>query len=201
MSTSTPYGFETLRVEPDPLAATFTARSGVNIHCRLIQPDDAPLLIDLFSRLSPESRRRRFNTSLDTIEPDRLTHEARRLTQVDNRTVGGAVLAFADMSGDGELVGVARLGRFPKNPTSADAEAALVVRDDYQRQGIGTALLVLLAMLARRMNVEILTASAQADNEPLFALLRRLRIPLERHTTYGETTISIAVDDLPAPRI
>lgn len=198
--TNTVYGLETLRVDPDSLAAIFITRNGTKIHCRLIQPEDTALLSDFFSRLSPESRRRRFNTSLENIEPERVTEEAHRLAAVDNRTVGGAILAFADGAQASELIAVARLGRFSNAPASADAEAALVVLDDFQGQGVGTALMALLALLARRMGVEMLTASVQADNEALFALLRRLQLPLQRHTTHGETTISIAVDDLPAPK-
>ena len=194
------YGFETLRVDSDSLAATFTSRNGTPIRCRLIQPDDAPLLISLFARLSPESRRRRFNSSLDNIEPERIMEEARRLTEVDNRTVGGALLAFADGEEERELIAVVRLGRLPATPTSADAEAALVVRDDFQGQGVGTALLALLALLSRRMGVKTLTASVQADNEALFALLQRIHLPQKRHTTHGETTISLSVDDLPMPK-
>ena len=199
MKTTAAYGFETLQVDPGSLEATFTARNGAQIRCRLIQPNDTKTLIDLFTRLSPESRRRRFNTSLENIEPERVIQEARRLTDVDNYTVGGAVLAFVDGPQGAELIGVARLGRFPHEPDSPSAEAALVVRDDFQGQGIGTALMALLALLARRMGVEMLTASVQADNEALFALLRRFQLPLERHTTHGETTISLSVSDLPMP--
>lgn len=185
LSTSTPYGFETIRVDPEPLTATFAARDGTPIRCRLIQPDDAPLLIGLFARLSQESRRRRFNLPLANIEPERVVQEARRLADVDNRTNGGALLAFAESAGETELIGVARLGRAPEKSDSPTAEVALVV---------------LLAVLARRMAVETFTASVQADNETLFALFHRLQLPLKRHTTHGETTIALAVADIPAPQ-
>lgn len=197
---TTAYGFETLDVNPDSLEATFAARNGTAIHCRLIQSDDTPLLIDLFSHLSPESRRRRFNLPLEHIDESRIEQEAQRLTAVDNRTVGGAILAFAQQPGGEELVGVARLGRFPSDPVSPEAEVALVVRDDFQGQGVGTALLSLLALLARRMHVQTLTASIQADNEALFVLLRSLHLPIQRHTAHAETTISLTVADIPLPK-
>lgn len=194
---TTTYGLPTLRVDPDSLDATFRTRSKGLVHCRLIRPDDAGLLIELFQHLSPESRRRRFNLPLEHLDENRLAQEARRLSDVDNRTVGGALLVFAGQEPERELIAVARLGRFPDNPASPEAEAALVVRDDYQNQGVGTALMGLLALLARRMHVQTLTATVQADNEALFALLRSLQLPLERHTSHGETTISLAVADLP----
>ncbi|HRJ44683.1 MAG: GNAT family N-acetyltransferase [Caldilineaceae bacterium] len=198
---TTPYGFKTLRVDPDSLDGTFTTRDGRPIRCRLIQPEDGPLLIGLFQHLSPESRRRRFNLPLEHLDPSRLVLEARHLADVDNRTVGGAVLAFAGLEESAELIAVARIGRYPANPVSPEAEAALVVRDDFQRQGIGTALMAMLALLAQRMNVETLTASIQADNEALFDLLRSLHLPLQRHTSHGETTISLQVSDLPKPQM
>lgn len=197
---TTAYGFETLHVDPETLDATFTARYGATIRCRLIQPDDTSHLIALFSHLSPESRRRRFNVPLEHIDQSRIEQEAQRLTAVDNRTVGGAILAFAQQPGGQELMGVARLGRFPGAAASPEAEAALVVRDDFQGQGVGTSLLSLLALLARRMKVETLTASIQADNEALFVLLRSLHLPIQRHTAHGETTISLAVSHIPMPK-
>lgn len=198
--TSTAYGFETLHVDPDSLAATFTARNGTLIHCRLISADDTPLLIDLFSHLSPESRRRRFNLPLEKIDSARILQESKRLADVDNRTIGGAVLALSGLEESAELIGVARIGRYAADIASPKAEAGLVVRDDFQGQGVGSALLALLALLARRMNVLTLTASVQADNDALFALLRGLHLSFERQTTRGETTISLTVADIPTSR-
>jgi hypothetical protein len=105
---TTAYGFETLHVDPDSLDATFTTRNGLLIRCRLIQPVDTPLLIGLFSHLSPESRRRRFNLPLENIDSTRVVEEAQRLADVDNRTIGGAILAFAQKPDEDELIGVAR---------------------------------------------------------------------------------------------
>lgn len=191
-----PYGIESLEYDPDTLAGTFRTRQGVLVRVRLIRPDDAPLLVDLFRRLSPESRRRRFNVALENIEEDRLLAEARRLAAVDNCTQGGAVLALVEEAGGERVVGVARLGRDPSSPTSPVAEAALVVRDDYHNQGVGTALMAMLAQLARRMGVRTLTATVQADNEPMFTVLQKLSLPLETHHHHGEVDVWISVADL-----
>jgi acetyltransferase len=198
LSDHVPFAFESLRIDENGMEASFRTRNSTPIHCRLIQPDDAPILIDLFTHLSPDSRRRRFNSSLENLQPERVSLEAQRLAAVDNRTVGGAILAFAEKEGQTELVAVARLGRMPHEPNSPQAEAAVVVRDDFQRLGVATRLMLLLGLLARRMNVVHLTASIQADNQPLLSLLRRLQLPLERHTSHGETTISLPVAALPA---
>ncbi|MCB0048160.1 MAG: hypothetical protein KDE24_01250, partial [Caldilinea sp.] len=61
----------------------------------LIRPADAPLLEDLFYRLSPESRWRRFHALTDGIPPERIAEQAGTMANVDNRTLEGAVVAVA----------------------------------------------------------------------------------------------------------
>lgn len=178
----------TIQIDEKSFSGQFTGKDGALISYRLIRPGDAELLIDLFQHLSPETRRRRFNIGLQRIEAARLRQEAERLADVDNATLGGAVLAFAGAT----LIGVARLAR--EEADSPEAEAAVVVRDDFQRQGIGTALAYLLLHLAARMNLRTLSASVQANNSPVFALLEKLDLPMERDTARGETVIKIRLD-------
>ena len=54
------------------------------------------------------------------------------------------------------------------------AEASLTVRDDFQGQGIGTELLRLLIVEAQKAGVRTLAADAQASNQSVFRMLRRL---------------------------
>ncbi|MEZ4641061.1 MAG: GNAT family N-acetyltransferase, partial [Caldilineaceae bacterium] len=177
--------------EPSPLVTEFTTARGHTVRTRLIRPDDADHLIDLFHHLSPETRRRRFNVGLQNVEAQRVRQTAQELADVDNVTNGGAILGFASTAEGERLIGVARLARFAYGDTPNTAEVAVVVRDDFQGQGIGTELLRLLLILARQMRFSELTATVQADNIVIFHMLAKMNVPVRRRTRQGETELSI----------
>jgi GNAT superfamily N-acetyltransferase len=89
---------------------------------------DRAQLLDFLARLSPTSSYQRFLTGTSRTPSDRVV--AALLPQ---RPAGGARLAFLD----GELVGHGLWARL-RDP--AAAEIAIVVSDEHQRRGIGTAL-------------------------------------------------------------
>lgn len=193
-----PYGLATLDCDPETFTGRFRARNGREVRVRLITPDDWPLLIDLFHHLSPQTRWRRFHTVMDEPDPALVERMARQLADVDNRTQGGAVLALLDENGQETLIGVGRLARPPEDPDSPAAEAAVVVRDDWQGQGVGTVLTLLLVSLARRMGVKELWAMVQADNAPLFQVISGMRHAMELRTAAGETELRVHLDQIPA---
>jgi len=170
-----------------------TTRDGTALKCRLMSPADAPLLVDLYNRLSPESRRRRFHYPLDIVDERKLAEESQRLANVDNRTQGGAVVAI-EQAADGEhIVAVARLMRPAGEPDAPEVEAAITVRDDYQGRGLGTELLRRMVLLAKRMHAEIIVAEIEADNYAAVRLFRELNLVTVATTTHGETTMRMEV--------
>jgi acetyltransferase len=174
---------------------TFTTRDGRKIRSRLLTPGDAELLIDLFDTLSPEARRRRFHFAADQLGRDAVMDGALRLSNVDNKTRGGAVLALEEFNGVERIVGVARLMRPLDDFDSPDLEAAIVVRDDYQGTGIATELLRRMILLARQMNGKTIVAEIEADNYPAIKLFRELDLPTTSVTSHGETTLRIQVPE------
>ncbi len=178
------------------------ARNGTVLTTRLLQPDDDDLLLDLFNRLSPDSRWRRFHSHVDNLDDARLHEAAKELAAVDNRTMGGAVLALivhpahSDQPSQEELIGVARLARDPGMPDALEAEAAIVVRDDFQQQGIGTALLARLSELAQTMGITTLTATVQSDNEQMLDVLRWLNVPYTKRVSHGEMEIRLDINTI-----
>lgn len=174
----------------------FTALNGRTVYTRTIRPDDDDLLLDLFARLSPETRWRRFHSHVENLDPERLNQAAKDLAAVDNRTQGGAVLALVPGPDGEQLIGVARLARMPNEPTSPEAETAIVVQDDWQRQGIGTALLERLTVLARSMGLDVLVATIQADNDRMLEVLRWLNLPMHEQISHGELEIRLDISQL-----
>jgi RimJ/RimL family protein N-acetyltransferase len=166
----------------------FVTRDGVCLRVRTIRPDDAARLLGLFERLSSESRRRRFHFNPDNLNDEMKWATACVLADVDNRSRGGAVMAVeVDAAGHEQIVGVARLGRPLGEPNSPEAEAAVVVRDDFHGRGVGTELLRRMVLLAKQMGVQTIVAIIEADNEPALRVFRSLALPVVVHTSHAET--------------
>jgi GNAT superfamily N-acetyltransferase len=135
--------------------------SGFDIVVRPVRSDDGALLVDGFERLSSESRRLRFLAAKNALTPTDL----RRLTDIDHRD--HEALAALDLDGRG--VGVARYVREPNNPHFA--EAAIVIVDEWQRRGVGQALIGLLAQRAADESIKCFTGIMADDNVAILALL------------------------------
>jgi acetyltransferase len=178
----------------DKMSATFKTRSGQKLRMRLLQPTDAPQLLDLFRRLSPETRRRRFHANVDSLSGEVLAAAALELADVDNRTAQGAVVATVrNANGDEEFVGVARLARPLNELGSPVADAAIVVRDDFQGQGVGSELLRRMVLLAKQMRLRTIRAVFTSYNEGAIHLFRNLRLPYTIDIDHGETEMQLEV--------
>jgi RimJ/RimL family protein N-acetyltransferase len=141
-----------------------TLSDGTQMLVRPILPEDKERLVEGFSRLSPESRFRRFLGYMDKLRSTLL----RYLTEIDY------VDHFAWIgldAGDPKQcgIGVARYVRLGDDPTAA--EAAIVVADDYQRRGAGTILLQLLGASALQNGITRFVGEALAENQPIRELL------------------------------
>lgn len=152
--------------EPRP----FMTATGVRLLMRRARPDDVVILADLIYQLSARSRYLRFLRPLPlTIE--RAWSEARRMArQPPERHI--TLVATLEGGVFEEAVAAAELARDPARPEVG--EFALLVRDDYQAAGIGSALGERLIELARGMGVTQLHSDMLTENRAMRGLLRRL---------------------------
>lgn len=132
---------------------------------RPLRGDDRRRLTGAFERLSEESRYRRFFAPLRELSEDSLEY----LVDIDHHD-HEAIVAL-DPKTD-QLIGVARYVR--QAPGADRAEAAVVVADDWQRHGLGRALLERLASRAREEGIARFTALVQADNRRALDLLAEI---------------------------
>ncbi|MFF0825261.1 GNAT family N-acetyltransferase [Micromonospora haikouensis] len=79
-----------------------------------------------------------------------------------------------------------------------EAEVALLVRDDWQRRGVGTALLRRLVRHAERAGLAGLVLHVQAENTPMLRTLRRLARPTVTERDGCLVTVSVPVTAAPA---
>ena len=180
---------------PFPLghgSVTTTTRRGRGVSIRHIEPQDATLLVDLFHRLSPETRRLRFFAPRNNVPDEIVWREARAGANIDP-LVEAALIATLPEEGQERAVGVARMVRSPDEP--ATAEVALVVRDDFQGEGLGALLFDLLLQVALVQGIRRLVAITLAENGAMRQLVRKAGLPFTSQTRLGETTMIIELID------
>lgn len=146
---------------------------GTRVVVRRIRPDDKPHLSTALGRLSDESARLRFLTP----KPRFTGSELRYLTEVDFRDHYAVVATPADRPD--LLLGVARWIRDAKHPV--EAEAAVVVADHLQGQGLGRALGGVIADAARERGIRRFTATMLPENVAVQRLFASISSRLEIH--------------------
>lgn len=149
----------------------------LEVSTRPVRPDDDERFRRLWPRLSPETVYRRFHAPVRRLPAGTL----RRLVDVDHDDREAVVALVGD-----EVVGVARYERSATDP--ARAEVAVLVEDAWQGAGIGRRLLLDLTELAGRRGIRTSTATVQADNDSVLALVRRLA-PRSRLTVEDDVVV------------
>ncbi len=174
---------------------TFHSRNGHLIRVRPLGFDDAPLLVNIFEHMTPDSRYRRFHQSLDHVHPHRIQQEAINIAQADSDNNWG-LIAFTDLDNQPDVpVGAVRLVR----TAPLEAEVAISIRDDLQNQGIGTQLMHMLAETARDIGLERLVADIQNDNPAIWHVFNNLPFAIQRQSegVYSHLIISLNSEDTP----
>jgi len=183
-------------MHPLPPPETVTLRSGERAVIRPIRPDDAARLQAFHQRLSAESIYLRWLSAHPVLTDE----EAAALTQLDyaSRMAFVAVAPPAGPDGEsspvapGEIIGVARYAvAHPDRPL--EAEAAVVVADAYQRQGLGSQLLQRLLAYAQAQGLTTWVAEINAQNVPMLRFMGRGGLPVTRHLEGGSWQVSIHI--------
>jgi GNAT superfamily N-acetyltransferase len=167
---------------------TITLQDGARVTLRSIAPEDKPLLVASYERLSEESRYRRFFS----VKKELSAAELEYLVDVDHND-HEAIVAIDPSSG--EALGVARYIR--ASAGAEVAEVAVVVADDWQGRGVGRALLDRLTYRARHAGVRRFSALVQGDNRASIGLLEGVGDTRRRYET-GEVELII---ELPPERV
>ena len=126
-----------------------------------LEPDDQAIVGRFFHRLSAQSLYRRFFSPI--AREDHFVASVLRSDRLERDAV-------AAVEG-GEIIGVAQYSR---QPGAAEAELALIVADDWQRQGVGTRMIAALADRAVERGITAFAVDVQGDNYGALKLLRRV---------------------------
>ncbi len=140
---------------------------GTKVHVRPIVPEDEPLLHEAVAAMSERTVYFRFFSPLKRM-PDALAH---RLAVVDYDARFAIVATTHRPNGKERIVGVARYDRAPGTDA---AETAVAVIDEFQRRGLGSALLTILSRVARDHGIKVFSLIVLPENTQMLGLLRKM---------------------------
>jgi acetyltransferase len=162
----------TLPSYPAQYVSAWTTTGGMPVVIRPIRPDDEPLMVKFHGTLSEQSVYLRY-FHMEKLD-SRVAHE--RLVKkcfIDYESEMALVADWQDPStGEREILAV---GRMTKVPNACEAEVAVLVSDQAQKQGLGTELVRRLIEVARDEKLERIVAVILPENYGMMALARHFR--------------------------
>lgn len=155
-------------------------RDGRSVSLRLIESSDKDRLSQFHSQLSDQTiylRHFAYHPILSEAELEYFTN----LNHVSRE----AIVAIAD----DQIVAVARFDKLNEN----EAEVAFVIRDDYQRQGLGSGLFQVLREIGVTIGIQYFAAEVLPQNRAMIRLFEVFGDAIERETDAGITTVRVKI--------
>ncbi|HMF36893.1 MAG TPA: GNAT family N-acetyltransferase, partial [Isosphaeraceae bacterium] len=151
---------------PTRYVAPWTGKDGLTVTIRPIRPEDEPLVVRFHEKLSEYTVYLRFFQTVKLSR--RIAHD--RLIQTCHTDYDREMALVADykdpQTGECEIIAMGQLSR---QYGTAEAELSLLVRDEFQRRGLGTAILRQLVAIGRDQQLHHIRAVVLAQN---FGMLR-----------------------------
>jgi RimJ/RimL family protein N-acetyltransferase len=146
------------------------------ITLRLTRADDAQGIQALVQGLSLRSRYHRFFYPVQELTPDMV---ARFTTNAPG--VAMNLVAVTGVQGQERLIGMAQYVVEGAAGGPGAAEFAVVVADEWHREGLGRRLVQAVVCLAREAGIDRLEGDVLSENEPMRGLMLNLGFRLMRH--------------------
>jgi acetyltransferase len=173
-----------IRPYPARYVSRWRLKSGDDVVIRPVRPEDEPALVRFHEALSERSVYLRYFQPMKLST--RTAHE--RLTRIcflDYDREMALVAEHRDRrSGESGIIAVARLSKLHG---VNEAEAAIVVSDDYQHQGLGTELYRRLAQIARDEKIARIVSTMLGENREMRAICQKLGFRI--HSDMEEQTV------------
>ena len=163
-----------IRPYPSQYRGAARLKNGAPIVVRPIRPEDEAAVRRFHQTLSEQSVHQRYLQPLGLEQ--RTAHE--RLIRVCFSDYDREIALVAQTE-DRRIIGIARLTKRSGIGMGDEAEFAVLVSDDVQRQGLGSELLRRLVEIARAEGVQVLRAQTLADNKGMRRLCRDLGFTVE----------------------
>ena len=174
-------------IYPGQWETTHTFTGGLHVTFRPIKATDEEMMKDLFYRLSEHTIYQRFFRSLRSMPHRDLVH----FVHVDYSNEMAVVGVVSDPERP-EFEQIICVGRYFLNRAQNVAEVSYLVRDDFQRRGIGSYLVRYVARIARENGIEGFVAEILPDNAPAMKILHKLGFPVETILSGGNYQLKVS---------
>jgi len=169
-----------IRPYPIKYVEPWTVKNGTKVTLRPIRPEDEPFLVKFHESLSEESVYYRYFSQLKLDQ--RIAHE--RLTRMCFNDYDREIALVAEnkdaQTNRIEILGV---GRLSKLRGLNEAEFALIISDQFQRQGLGTELLKRLVKIGRDEKLARISANILKENHAMQHVAKRVGFQLSRESS------------------
>ena len=150
---------------------TWKLKNKAPVVIRPIRPEDEPLMVKFHETLSEESVYNRYFSALKLSQ--RVAHE--RLTRICFNDYDREIALVAELKvPKGEEKKILGVGRLSKQHGRAEAEFAVLVSDEWQRQGLGTELLRRLIEIGRDEKLTRISGVVLAENHAMQHICRKV---------------------------
>lgn len=172
-----------IRPYPTQYVTKLKLPDGTPVTIRPIRPEDEPFMVKFHQTLSEQSIYYRYFNAFAL--PQRIAHE--RLTRICFNDYDRDIALVVDYQNPKtqthEILGV---GRLSKIHNGNDGEFALLVSDQWQHLGIGTALIRMLVQIAGNENLDRIIGHILLENRAMQHLCRKAGFELNHEISGGE---------------
>lgn len=160
---------------------------GTEVLIRPIKPDDEPLIREMFYSFSEQTVYLRYHGTLKSMPHNKL----QVFCNVDYDQEM-ALVGVIGQAGHEDIIGV---GRYMTDAAKTSAEFAFAVRDEWQRQGLGTRLFDRLIGIARENGIRNFAADVLAENSGMLKIFHRSGMNVTTTTDDGVVRVVMTVPD------
>jgi acetyltransferase len=170
---------------PNQYITSWQLPDGTDLVIRPIRPEDEPLIEEHHRSLSEQSILMRYFSMVKVLSRDSMI----RLCHLDYAREMALVAVRKNAAHNSEIIGVAR---YYTNPQADSAEFAVIVRDAFQRAGLGQHLMERLIAIARERGVRRLIGVVLRENRKMLGLAKELGF--REGTAVDEHAIRVVLD-------
>ncbi len=180
-------------IYPERWESSHTFEDGTRMFFRPIKMTDEEMMKDLFYQCSEHTIYHRFFRSLKSMPHRDLVH----FVHIDYSNEMG-IVGIARDSEHPEREEIVAVARYYLNRNTNFAEVSYLVRDDYQKRGIGSFVVKYIARIARENGIAGFDAEILSDNPPAMRVLHKLGFPVETTVAGGNYHLRVKFERVAA---